>query len=235
MLICVFICSPILEIVECAGQSKATTIKKKEGQIVVGKLDGLIVLKDKLEESKLDAKTEYTVSYWLIRGWEADNIDEEGVHISKEYKGVQSLVIASSVNKTPNDVEVIKKVVDKDESRGGLFVHMELSNEGFAVDIPYPTQNEEDITKNNVALWAMAKYKKRGETIFKKAYDQHQLLLKESKPVDKTTYLLKGELLGVFREDQIVPTLEIVTEKGAVTIPVNQIVRKLKSPTTQKK
>ena len=96
----------------CAVAAQPATIKKKDGQIVEGKITGLVVQKDEVKEApseKDPAQKSYTVSYDLTNGSDITAIDEEGVH---QEGRLVAFLVATQGGSPPDDAEVVKTGVE---------------------------------------------------------------------------------------------------------------------------
>jgi hypothetical protein len=89
--------------VDISGVS-GTTVKKKDGQVVEGKITGLLVQKGKVKiETDKDGAKSYSATYVLTNGERIEAIDEKGVHSS----WIMSLT-ATEEGQPPTDLEVVK-------------------------------------------------------------------------------------------------------------------------------
>jgi len=167
VLICAFPCSLVF----------AAKIKKRDGQVVVGTIKGLIVTKGN------DATTN-SVTYSVVKGGDIESIDENGVHLRA---GSKSLYLLTRQKELANYGEVETEIV-------GVLISF---FNGTAEDSPM-------VARIGVGGGVAGKY------------------------VDAKELTAKDFVLGTHKSEQgkdaIVPSLEIVTANGSVTIPVSEFV-----------
>jgi hypothetical protein len=82
-----FICRPLKRIIAVClvleGSLFPATIKTKDGQILKGEIEGIIVLKkeEQLAPSAEKPVMRYLTTYHVLNGKEIERIDEQGVHV----------------------------------------------------------------------------------------------------------------------------------------------------------
>ena len=83
----------------------AATVKKKDGQVVEGKISGVIIQKGKIEKSEKG----FSVNYYPINGENIEVIDEKGVQL---VQGTASVAIKlRDKEMLPTDVEVLEAAI----------------------------------------------------------------------------------------------------------------------------
>lgn len=91
----------------------AATIKKKNGDVVEGKIEGLIALKEPAQEEvdkdKASVK-KYSIWYWLVNGEQILRIDEAGVE--RQTDDVEGVGFATREGANPNDLVVLDKMFE---------------------------------------------------------------------------------------------------------------------------
>ncbi|OGU42091.1 MAG: hypothetical protein A2315_09370 [Ignavibacteria bacterium RIFOXYB2_FULL_35_12] len=94
----------------------ATQVKLKNGKVLEGTINGLIVQKEETKKSpseKDPKKVVYNASYYLTNGEEIGLIDEQGVHKNSN----KVVIINCSQEETPlNDLDVVETGINAPES-----------------------------------------------------------------------------------------------------------------------
>jgi ligand-binding sensor domain-containing protein len=150
-------------------------VTKKDGSVIWGQPQGLVVLKSEAEKSKDGTKTMYSVVYYLINGGDIAGIDGVGVS-TLEGRTIGTLV-AMQDNRPPNDVDVLVGMERKKDER------MFRSPSG--------------------ALCVAAGKEFEGEAI-------------------------NAKLIGEFRHEgkqgRMLSAIQVVTDKGVISLPVKDVV-----------
>jgi predicted porin len=131
----------------CAVAAQAATIKKKDGQIVEGKIVGLVVQKDEAKEAsseKHPGQKSYTVSYDLTNGSDITAIDEEGVH---QEGRLVAFLVASQEGSPPDDADAVKTGV---ELPAGAFSLGQLKGDGTVIRAGGQSRDKRRVKSNRL-------------------------------------------------------------------------------------
>lgn len=164
------------------AQSKASKVRKKNAEMIVGEIMGAIALKENRQERD-GSKTEYIAGYYSANGRDIEMIGESGVLMDEGSSVV--LLTASRKDHLPDDSEVFQAAMEEIMSGGR---------------IDFPTFRSLPGGLNLII--AGMKLGKRGLTNVK----------------------LLGEVQKEQSKWQITPAIRIKTEKGVVTVSVNDVV-----------
>jgi len=96
---------------------RAATIKKKNGEVVEGKINGLVVQKSEVKKVTENGTTKYTVNYDLTNGADIKSIGEEGV----VRKGNGFLFLTASQETPIDDVDALEAGLEATPQKGLLF------------------------------------------------------------------------------------------------------------------
>jgi hypothetical protein len=91
----------------CGHLLFAATIKKKNGQVVEGEIQGMIVQKGEVKESpgeKDPSIRQYTVTYYVVNGSDIASIDESGV---RKLSPTLAAIIVSQPGSAPRDADAV--------------------------------------------------------------------------------------------------------------------------------
>jgi len=213
----------------------AATVKKKNGQVINGEIKGKIILKGMVQSRKESLSTKYVVNYSLIGGEYIDAIDEDGIHGVRD--GKYLLLIVNQENTPANDVKVFESLTSR-LIASKEFSFLPLTENTLLVVAPVNTSVKEGIlevsfdlgkfTRDDVIRIAQDFYGAKRMAVVKQAFEQERLLSEKYKTIGKPTLSWTDKLLGEVRieggKGRLIPAIELMTEKGVVTIPVNEIV-----------
>lgn len=183
------------------NQPGPANVKRKDGQMVKGKLKGLLVLKGEVKQT--EGKARYNVVYEVVNAQDIDLINEEGV---REPEGSLSLMVFADGEKIPpDDIEVLE-AIGKKESFGTI--RLERLPDTASMSLKQTLQKLAMPSVESLSL------KDGGMKVF------------SGRNRKATVSTLK--ILGEFRISQgkgsIVPAMEVITENGVVTIPIQEII-----------
>jgi len=158
------------------SETKIATIKRKNGEVVKGQINGIVV-QGKSGPVSAGSKTGYGALYYAGKGADIEAIDEEGVH----YKSGAKVGYVNIGQKGPiNDAEAARVAVE--DSFTAMFDYS--GNNGMA------SVNFGSSFGVTSKLPVLGEYRKDGDG----------------------------------KTGKIIPTLEVVTAKGTVSIPIEEIV-----------
>jgi len=220
----------ILSICVLAGGSVfGAKIKKRNGQVLEGEIQGALLLKGKGWQIRVGRNLEYVSSYLLVSGKEIDSIDEEGIHISQS--GVVLLQLVGNQNRPPYDSEVLKAVssyLAKSGSPGEAGLSTPTSRGPLLVLIALPAMKKSAGHKEALRVMGGASGK-RAQALVEKAIELEELF---SEKYSKATPNADGKLisswqerlLGEEKDGQLMRAIRLKTGEGVVAIPIQEIV-----------
>ncbi|MGH9426703.1 MAG: hypothetical protein ACRD2L_10445, partial [Terriglobia bacterium] len=194
-----------------SSSAQAAKIKKKGGEIVEGEIKGFVVQADIAPQMKGDRIKSYKALYFKVAGADIETMDETGVRL-RTGKKVRFLLVEQK--EKPSDLEVLAafKGDSLDSDIGAL----------MATTLAYRDAHHGSLTQG---LYDPAKDAGQivvGSTPF--FTEQH------TKDVRIQGDFSRFKLLGTFRMEHsygkvtLVPTIEIVSEKGPQSIALEEIV-----------
>ena len=187
------------------NKSPLTKIKRKNGEYVEGKLNGLLIQKSAVIQS-LSTKR-HLVAYLLINGKDVDAIDENGIHIGE---GVKTLILAAAAKRQdqlPSDLDILEGL-----SKHKIFFRI--------VQIP---QTDKMLLTEDPDFGAGSGFPielKKG----REAVSFYGLDSAKNREFGSPTLTLLGEVRVREKVVQISPFLEIETNDRVVTLPIEEIV-----------
>lgn len=164
-------------------------IKKKDGQIVQGSINGTIVLAAEEQSVTKGEKVSYLQVHILEKGGDVLSLDEDGAQLAP---GSEIVIVSLS-----------SLVSRKAESLSDLGTRL-ITAEMLSILASGPRTLVPKANDPDKGQWEM--------TVLKG--------VQEKKAKQQTAWKLLGEL----RSEKIIPSLEVVTAGGTVTIPVDDIV-----------
>ncbi len=158
------------------SETKTSTIKRKNGEVIKGQINGIVV-QGKSGPVSAGSKTGYGALYYAGKGADIEAIDEEGVH----YKSGAKVGYVNIGQKEPiNDSEAASVAVE----------------DSFTAMFDYSSKNGMASVNFGSSFGVTSKLPVLGE--YRKDGDR--------------------------KTGKIIPTLEVATAKGTISIPIEEIV-----------
>lgn len=203
-------------------------IKKRNGQVIEGDIEGTLVQKGKGWQLKEGRNLEHAYSYMIVNGKGIESIDETGIRTSKD--GMYLLWTISARNRALSDAEVFRLVKSHLE-KGGFdpsgFNYSQLANDTQHITIAYPAHKKDRGVVVAAPIIIGAVGGDRGSLLAKKTIEIQAAIAErfnansaDAKALASWNDKLIGELSG----GVIIPVIRLKTDKGIVTIPVAEIV-----------
>lgn len=155
------------------SETKIATIKKKNGEVVKGQINGIVVQGN----SGLVSAGGYFALYYAGKGADIEAIDEEGVH----YKSGAKVGLVNIGQKEPiNDSEATRVAVE-----GDFAAMFEYSSKNGMASVNFVSQ-----FGSNASTKLLGEYRKDGDG----------------------------------KTGKVIPVLEVITAKGTISVPIEEIV-----------
>ena len=213
----------------------AATVKKKNGEVIVGEIKGRVVTKASVQTRKDGPSTSLGINYNLIDGKTIEAIDENGI---RGVANTNYLVLAASHEKLPPaDASIFGSLTNQSISDGSFSI-LPLHAGGTLVILPIRSSvtagavdlsidlgkfTEDDairITRDFQGEKSVAALKRAFE--FQRTTSEAYKRLKS--PALNWTDRIIGELRIEGGKGTIKPGIELETKKGTIVIPVSEIV-----------
>jgi len=206
-----------------SSAAQATTIKKKDGGTIEGEIQGFLVQADVVPRKKGDKIKSYAALYFKVAGADIGAIDEAGVSLGK---GKQARYLLVEQKDKPNDLEVLEVLQGDSLDTANIDAMIGYTDKHHAslessIYDPAKASGQIVIASNPV----------RGDLILANDGTGRRTRI-ASNPYAKgiviTGDFARFKVLGTYRMEagkvMVVPTIEIVTEKGTLSIAIEEIV-----------
>ncbi|HLG14319.1 MAG TPA: hypothetical protein VJH03_07435 [Blastocatellia bacterium] len=213
------------------GLALAGKVKKKNGQVIEGEIEGTLVQKGRGWQLKDGATVEHVNSYLFVgsKDYEIDSIDESGV--STSYNGWYLLLVVGSRSRMLSDAAVFRSFKSELERAGldpeAFSVRKLASGLIFAV-LAYPAHKMDQSKLVVAPIIGGVAAGTRGSLVAKKAVEIQGLMSGrfQGAPSDKQPSIASwpDSLIGELKDGQLIQAVRVKTSEGTVTIPVKDIV-----------
>ena len=117
------LCFGLIIILGVGSFAEGATIKKRNGDVIEGTVQGFVALKGKkplVENGKgTNDATKYSTTYWIVKGEEIVRIDEAGVQ--RKSDGVEAFAMGTRDGSLPEDLVVLDAAFDNNAPMPMLF------------------------------------------------------------------------------------------------------------------